>query len=476
MQFIVRGAASTGLNGSATAAVHDVAVIGGGVVGCAVARTLTLRGARVILLEKASDILAGASKANSALLHTGFDAPSGSLELQLMQQGYAEYLAVREPLNLPLLQTGALVAAWSEDDSLRLDAVEAQARANGVDDVRRLDRREALAREPGLSPAIQAALWVPGEHVIDAWSAPLAYLTQAVANGAHALFGAEVLAGDFNGERWILVTSRGPVTASAVVNCAGLYGDVVEQRLLGDASFEIRPRKGQFVVLDKAAARHVGAIILPVPNDRTKGVVVTRTVYGNVLIGPTAEEQPERDRATVDRDALSALVRRGAEIIPALAGAEVTAVYAGLRPASDSKAYRIRSEPARNWLTLGGVRSTGLTAALGLSHYAADVLASDGSGWSPLAVPIVTPVPNLAEHLPRDWRNPGYGEIVCHCEMVTRREIEAAFASALPPGDFGGLKRRTRAAMGRCQGFYCGARLAALTEGRFAAPLALASA
>ena len=472
MQHTARGEVSTGLN-DAPSDTYDVAVIGAGVVGCAVVRALTLQGAGVILLERAPDILAGASKANSALLHTGFDAPSGSLELQLMQQGYADYLAVREALNLPLLETGALVAAWTDEDYTRLDAIEAQARANGVHDVARLDRRETLGREPGLSPSVQAALWVPGEHVIDAWSAPLAYLTQAVANGAATLFGAEVTTGEFDGDAWSLQTARGRVTAGSVVNCAGLYGDVVEQRLLGEASFEIRPRKGQFVVLDKAAARHVNAIILPVPDARTKGVVVTRTIYGNVLIGPTAEEQLERDRATVEHDALSALVRRGAEIIPALAGAEVTAVYAGLRPASDDKAYRIRSEPERHWLTLGGVRSTGLTAALGLGRYAADVLADTAGGWAAPQAPLATTVPNLAEHLPRDWRTPGYGEIVCHCEMVTRREIEAAFVSPLPPGDLGGLKRRTRVAMGRCQGFYCGARLAALTEGRFAAPLAL---
>ena len=167
MQHIARTEVSTGLN-DAPSETYDIAVIGAGVVGCAVVRALTLRGARVVLLEAAPDILAGASKANSALLHTGFDAPSGSLELQLMQQGYADYFAVRGALNLPLLETGALVAAWTEEDCARLDGIEAKARVNGVDDVLRLDRRETLAREPGLSPCVQAALRVPGEHVIDA--------------------------------------------------------------------------------------------------------------------------------------------------------------------------------------------------------------------------------------------------------------------------------------------------------------------
>jgi glycerol-3-phosphate dehydrogenase len=159
-------------------------------------------------------------------------------------------------------------------------------------------------------------------------------------------------------------------------------------------------------------------------------------------------------------------------IVPALAQVGVNASYAGLRPATEKKEYRIRMEQERHWLSLGGIRSTGLTAALGLASYAAELLTKRQWAQPPIDPPIWTPVPNLAEHLTRDWQRSGYGEIVCHCELVTRREIEAALTSPLPPGDFGGLRRRTRAAMGRCQAFYCGARLAELTQGRFAVPLA----
>jgi glycerol-3-phosphate dehydrogenase len=442
------------------------------VVGCATARRFALLGASVVLLEASTDILAGASKGNSALLHTGFDAPPGSLELQCIQRGYREYLSIRDKLNLPLLETGALVVAWTEPESARLEAILRQAIDNGVHDVALLGAAEVLRREPALSPHLHGALWVPGEHVIDSWSAPLAYLTQALAHRARALFAAEVLGGEFDGEAWLLTTTRGPLRARQVVNCAGLYGDVVEERCLGDPSFQIRPRKGQFVVFDKPAARLIRSIVLPVPTALTKGVVVARTIYGNVLVGPTAEEQPERDRAAVDHDVLAGLIARAVQIVPALAQVAVTANYAGLRPASEQKDYRIRHEPRRHWLTLGGIRSTGLTAALGLAAHAAELL-GDGR-WSAPAPggPVWTPVPNLAEHLPRDWQTPGYGEIVCHCEMVTRREIENTFSSPVPPGNAGGLKRRTRAAMGRCQGFYCGAQLAELMQSRFSPPLA----
>jgi glycerol-3-phosphate dehydrogenase len=452
----------------------DVAVIGGGVVGCAVARRFALFGASVALLEKAPDILAGASKGNSALLHTGFDAPTGSLELSLVQRGYRDYLAVRGELGLPLLETGAMVVAWTEAEAARLESLAAVASANGVTDTRLLSAAEVFAREPNLAPHARGALLVPGEHVIDPWSTPLAYLTQALAHGAKARFGAEVLAGTFDGAGWRLETGRGTLRACHVINCAGLYGDIVEQRCLGDASFTIRPRKGQFVVFDKPAARLFTTTLLPVPTERTKGVVLARTIFGNVLVGPTAEEQTHRGRAAVDTASLQALVAKAVEMVPALAGMPVNAAYAGLRPASDTKAYRIRHEQDRHWITLGGIRSTGLTSALGLAAHAADLVGCGAWAGAPVTVPVRPACPNLAEHVPRDWQTPGYGEIVCHCEMVTSREIQAALASPLPPGDFGGLRRRTRAGMGRCQGFYCGAKLARMTQGRLACPLAVA--
>lgn len=451
--------------------IYDVTVIGAGVVGCAVARRFVLQGARVLLLERGADLLSGASKANSAILHTGFDAPENSLEVACMQAGYQEYLEIAERLNLPLLETGAMVAAWSGQELERLDAIEAQARANGVMDVRRMSPEEMLAREPHLSPDVMGGLLVPREHVIDPWSAPLAYLKQAVENGATALFGVELKKGQRDERYWTLETTRGQFKTAFVVNCAGLCGDLVEQALLGSASFAIRPRKGQFVVFDKAASALIRTILLPVPTERTKGVVITRTVFGNVLVGPTAEEQDDRVHATVERPALEALIAAAVTRVPALAGMPVTAVYAGLRPATEKKEYRVRIDAERGYLVLGGIRSTGLTAALGLARHAFSLYSGAHAHLVPLASPSWPAVPNLAEHRPRDWERPGDNEIVCHCELVTRREIEAALSGSVPAGDLGGLKRRTRACMGRCQGFYCSARVAELTAARLATPL-----
>lgn len=450
---------------------YDVVVIGGGVVGCAMVRRFTLEGARVLLLEKSSDILSGASKGNSAILHTGFDAPTGSLELLCMQEGYREYLDIHQKMNLPVLKTGAMVVAWNEADRDKLNGIVQQAHDNGVADVELIDQARVRNLEAHLADHALAAVEVPGEFLIDPWSAPLGYLLQAIMHGAEAQFNCEVTDGSFDGETWTLSTSKGDLRCTTVVNCAGLFGDKLEEQLLGEASFSIHPRKGQFVVFDKAASRYLTNIVLPVPNERTKGIVITRTVYGNVLVGPTAEEQDDRIHARLDSAVLSELIDAAVERIPALEGMPVTATYAALRPASDKKEYRIRKVADRNWITVGGIRSTGLTAALGIARHVVGLY-----GGLHQRIPVASlqwpSLPNLAEHLLRDYQQSGYGEIICHCEMVTLREIETALASALPPGDLGGLKRRTRACMGRCQGFYCGARVAELSAGRLAVPLA----
>lgn len=447
---------------------YDVAVIGAGVVGCALARAFTLAGARVVVLEKAVDVLDGASKANSAILHTGFDAPEGSLELDCIREGYALYHEVRERLGLPLVRAGAMVLAWSEEEVASLPALMDQAVANGVTDILPLDGTEARALEPELSDRVLAGFRVPGEHLIDPWSAAHGYLMQALANGAVLMRQAEVLTGRRSGGDWHLATTAGAVTAGLVINAAGLWGDEVDRRVIGESWFTIKPRKGQFVVYDKTAAALVGHILLPVPTKITKGIVVCRTAFGNLLVGPTAEEQDDREHATVERETLQALMRRGTEILPALAGHEVTAVYAGLRPATEEKHYRIRDDLAPGYICVGGIRSTGLSAALGI---AAHVVRLAGRNDSPLSDPVWPKMPNISVEGSRDWQCPGHGGILCHCELVTRREVEAALSGPMPAGSLAGLKRRTRVTMGRCQGFYCSAELARVTEGRLAQPM-----
>jgi glycerol-3-phosphate dehydrogenase len=440
----------------------DIAVIGCGVVGLAILRRFAMAGLKCVGVEKGADILSGASKGNSALLHTGFDAPPKSLELQCMQAGYAEYLDIRQKLNLPLLETSALVIAWTESELAKLEAIEKKALSNGVVDFKRLSQTELRLREPQLAKTAMAAILVAGEHVIDPWSAPLAYAHQAIAHGAEILRNSEVTKIKRQGDEWHLTTPQGDVVARTVINAAGLYGDHVEA-LARKCDFKIKPRKGQFVVFDKPASKLLRAIVLPVPSERTKGVVLFPTIFGNLAIGPTAEETDERENASNDTASLDKLKATAIDMLPALKTVDVTAIYAGLRPATEQSDYIIKAHDDDNWITVAGIRSTGLTSSLGIAQHVAKLYAKH-FGKLPKKPPAAlwTPVANLAEHAIRPYMKGG--EIICHCEWVTRSEIETAIQGPLPAGDLGGLKRRTRATMGRCQGFYCAAHVSAAFE------------
>jgi glycerol-3-phosphate dehydrogenase len=450
---------------SSPPSTFDIAVIGAGVVGCAVFREFVLAGARTIILERDADFLNGASKGNSGLLHTGFDAQPDTLEAKCVRDGYRTYGEIHERLNLPLRRTGALVIAWTQDEVAKLPAIIAQARANGVD-VCSLSAAEVRSEAPDLNESAKAGILVPGESVIDPWSAPLAYLLQGQANGGVVLRNAEVGAGSLADGTWSLDVANGNVVkASVVINCAGNYGDLVEA-IARPSPFRIRPRKGQFVVFDKTAFGLAPRILLPVPSARTKGVVIGQSAFGNLIVGPTAEDQDERRIATVEEATLAALIAEGSRIVPALAQHSVTAVYAGLRPATQFKDYQIEALSSERWITVGGIRSTGLTACLGIARYVRELYEDRFGALSGGGAIRWTPVSNLAEDRPRAYQENGRSAIVCHCELVTEGEIEAAFQDPLPVATLGGLRRRTRCMMGRCQGFYCTRRISELAAGR----------
>ncbi|RWG07843.1 MAG: FAD/NAD(P)-binding oxidoreductase [Mesorhizobium sp.] len=437
----------------------DVAVIGGGVVGLAILRHFSMAGLRCVLLERGADILSGASKGNSALLHTGFDAPPDSLELACIKAGYAEYLDIHEKLNLPITRSSALVVGWSDEECSKLNGIVGKAHENGIGDVRLVGRTELAKLEPSLSTAALGAVLVPGEHIIDPWSAPLAYARQAIAHGAVVLRATEVTGGERIPDGWSLKCALGTVQARIVINAAGNFGDLIE-KIARPPPFRITPRKGQFVVFDKPASKLVNAIILPVPTERTKGVVLFRTCFGNLAIGPTAEDVEEREIATTDTATLERLRTRAIEMVPDLANVGVNATYAGLRPASRFKDYVIEALTDSNWITVAGIRSTGLTASLGIARHVGRLYAERFGELPNAGEPVWTPVANLTEGRHRPYMDGG--EIVCHCEWVTRAEIEGALEGPLPAKDLGGLKRRTRAMMGRCQGFNCSAHVEAI--------------
>ncbi|MCX4816858.1 NAD(P)/FAD-dependent oxidoreductase [Streptomyces sp. NBC_01239] len=459
-------------NGPLPSVSYDVAVVGAGVVGCAIVRELARHpGLRVALVEAQDDVGQGTSKANTAILHTGFDAVPGSLEARLVREGSRQLAAYAVESGIAVEPVGALLVAWDEEQLAALPRLAEKAARNEYFDTRPIDPSELHEREPHLGPGALGALHVPGEKVICPWTTTLAYATQAVRHGVDLHLNSPVREVSWWDGAHTLTTARGPLRTRHLVNAAGLHADTLD-RHLGHHDFTVAPRRGQLIVFDKFARDLLHHILLPVPTALGKGVLVAPTVYGNVLLGPTAEESDDKRATGSTAEGLALLREKGARILPALLDEEVTAVYAGLRAATEQDDYRITAHPEQAYVTVGGIRSTGLTASMAIATHVSALLADTGLDLGPARDLEPVRMPNLGDAYPRPHQNarlvaadPEYGTLVCHCERVSRGEIRDALASTVPPRNLDGLRRRTRARAGRCQGFYCGAAVRELMEG-----------
>lgn len=355
----------------------EVAVVGGGVVGCAILHEFSSLGLRCVLCEKEENLVSGASSGNSGTLHTGFDAPLDSLELLCLQRARALNESFFSEHNIPYRKSGAFIVAWNGSDLEKLPELVAKAQKAGATDVRQISASELLEKEPQLSLKALGAVYVPGESLVDPWTIPITLANIAIAQGATIFTSCHVTSGKRQGNDWHLSTSKGPITAKVVVNCAGLYGDKLEA-IHRQSPFTIKPRKGQYAVFSKSAGKLLNSIIFPVPTQKTKGVLVFPTVYGNIVVGPTAEDQLDRSKAEIDETVIATLVNHAQTVVPSLKEHAVIGTYAGLRPATEFKDYCIECQPDKGWITVGGIRSTGLSACLGIAKHVASFLPSLG--------------------------------------------------------------------------------------------------
>lgn len=449
--------------------IYDVAIIGAGVVGCAIARELARYELNCVLIEAGTDVGAGTSKANTAILHTGYDGKPDHLETQLLRRGYQLLLEYAPQAGIPIERTGALLVAWTEEQLALLPAIHDTAHHNGVTDVTRVSLEELYRREPNLGRGALGALEVPGESIICPFTPALAYATQAIINGMVLSLNNAVQEIKLTpeGDHWLCCAVE-DVYCRYVVNAAGLHADKINT-MFDHHEFHVRPRRGELIVFDKMARPLVNHILMPVPTHLTKGVMICPTVFGNVLLGPTAENLEDRTASETTRSGLDMISAKGKRIVPRLFEEEVTATYAGLRAATEHSDYQIILHPEQRYLCVGGIRSTGLSASMAIAEYAVDQLAKAGLELEPKAEFLPVRMPNIGESSVRPYQseamilaNSDYGRIVCHCERVTKGEILDAANAVIPARDIDGLRRRTRALMGRCQGFFCSAKVVAL--------------
>ena len=456
----------------------DIAVIGAGAVGSAIARELSCYQLKVALVESNPDVGMGTSKASTAIWHTGFDAKPGTLEATLMRRSYALMDKYMPEANIPHERLGAILIAWNQDQLDALPALEKKAHDNGVMDVKIITVDEVYRREPNINKGALGGLLVPGEGILCTFSVPLAYATQAVLNGVELFvnFSVKKIIPSSSldtprEEHVVLLDQQGnEIRARYIVNAAGLFSDEINAHF-GHTNFTVTPRRGQLIVYDKLARTLVNHVLLPVPTSKTKGVLISPTVYGNILLGPTAEDLPDKTATQTTADGFELLLGKGREILPQLLDEEVTATYSGLRAATEHSDYQIEMHAEQRYLCVGGIRSTGISSAMGIAEYAVELLSGAGlelklkGDFKPVRMPTIGQA-DIRPHENAEMiaQNPTYAEMVCHCERVSRGELTDAMSTAIPATTLDGLRRRTRASQGRCQGFNCHAALVKTLE------------
>lgn len=443
---------------------YDVLIIGAGVTGCAIARELSHTGLKIALSDACDDVAMGASRANSAIVHAGYDCVPGTLMAKLNVRGNEMFDDVCGSLNVPLLRVGSFVIAFGEEDEKELNNLLERGRANGVPGLEIISGERAREMEPKLSDDVTAALWAPTAGITCPYELTIAMSENARANGADILLRKRAVAIDYANDEFTVKFEDGTsVSAKYVVNAAGVYADEVA-RLIGDDSFTISPRKGEYMLLDKQALC-VGTVIFQTPSKLGKGVLVSPTVDGNIFAGPTAQDKVEKNDTQTTPEGLAELKKFSLKSVPALNLRQVITSFAGVRAQPSTGDFIIRpSDKNARFIHAAGICSPGLSSAPAIAEYVRGLIKEAGADTAERADAIYVrehakPFRQMDadERAEAYKRNPLYGRIICRCETVTEAEIVDAIHRGATTVD--GVKRRTRAGMGRCQGGFCAPRV-----------------
>lgn len=443
---------------------YDVIIIGAGVSGSAIARELSRYKVNACVLEREEDVCCGTSKANSGIVHAGYDAPVGSMKAKMNLRGNAMMEQLSRDLDFPFFCNGSLVICLDEGDMPRLQELYDRGVANGVPGLQILMKDEIKEREPNITDGVHAALYAPTGGIVCPFGLNIALAENANMNGVEFWFHTEVQKIEKSEEGFTLHTSQGDYKAGYVVNAAGVYADHFHN-MVSDRKIHITARKGDYFLLDKSAGKHVSSTVFALPGIYGKGVLVAPTAHGNLLVGPTAIDIPDKEGTNTTREGLDQVLVKAGMNVKNLPMRQVITSFAGLRAHEDQDEFIIGEvEDAKGFIDCAGIESPGLTSCPAIGEFVADMLRDkmrleEKEEFIATRKGILNPgALSKEDRVELIKKNPEYGNIICRCEMITEGEIIDAIRRPLGARSLDGVKRRTRAGMGRCQAGFCSPR------------------
>ena len=440
--------------------MYDVLIIGAGAVGCAAAMELAKYKLSVCVVDKESDVCEGTTKANSAIAHAGFDAEPGTLKAKLNVRGSKMMPELAQKLDFAYKQNGAMVLCFDEADKPKLDILKDRAVKNGVDKVSIISGDEARKLEPNLSDEVCAALLAETSAIICPFEMTLAFAENALANGAEFKLSTEVTAVKKQDDAFVVSASGGDIQARVIINAAGVYADKIHS-MVSSTPLAITARRGEYLLMDKAAGSVVSHTVFQLPTQMGKGILVTPTVHGNLLAGPTAENIDDKENIATTKGGIEQIKAKGALSVRNIPFNKVITSFTGLRAVGDTGDFIIGHSDVKGFIDAAAIESPGLTSAPAIGEYLRELAGE----LIPLEKKenVIETRKGIAHFalLSQDEQNalikqnPAYGKIVCRCETVTEGEILDAINRPLGATTLDGVKRRTRAGMGRCQAGFC---------------------
>ena len=440
---------------------YDVGVIGGGVIGCAVARELSRYQVKACVVEREEDVCSGTSKANSAIVHGGFDAEPGSLKAKFNILGSQMMEELSKELDFDYKRNGSLVLCFAEEDKPALEALYEKGVKNGVKGMSIISGDEVRKREPNIEDTVVAALDVPSGGIVCPFGLTIALAENACDNGVEFQFLTEVETIEKEAEGYVLKTSKGEIHTACVVNAAGVYSDQIHN-FVSEKKLHITARKGDYCLLDKEAGSLVSHTIFQLPTKMGKGVLVSPTVHGNLLTGPTATDIENKEQTATVAEELDSLMSRASLSVKGIPFRQVITSFAGLRAHEDGDDFVIGEiSDAPGFFDAAGIESPGLSSAPAIGQWLAEKVAEKLNAkkkedWNGTRKGIVRPeLLSKEERAELIRKNPAYGTIICRCESVSEGEIVDAITRTLGAKSLDGIKRRVRQGMGRCQAGFC---------------------